>query len=195
MKFLLDMAPIVAFWLGYVLAPADLDAFYFATAVAMAACLVQVVGFRLWSGRFEPMHLWVLGLVLVLGGATLLMQDKWLFKLKPTLVNWLFALVFFGSEYIGKRNLVERLMGQAVELPAWAWRRLNLAWAGFFVFTGAVNVFVAYRFSEQAWVNFKLFGSLAMTLLFVLANTLYLMHLLAVSRRRQVIEVADETAD
>ncbi|MGH7928685.1 MAG: septation protein IspZ, partial [Candidatus Binatia bacterium] len=81
---------------------------------------------------------------------------------------------FLGSQYIGRRPLAERMMGHAIDVPATVWRRVNLGWAGFFVFAGIANLYVAYHFSESTWVDFKLFGLLSLTLLFVFAQALYL---------------------
>jgi intracellular septation protein len=124
--------------------------------------------------RFENMHLVTLGLVAVLGGATLWLQDEAFIKWKPTVVNWLFAGVFLGSQFIGHSPIVKRMMGSAIELPEAIWRRLNLAWSGFFVALGFTNLYVIYNFDTDTWVNFKLFGMMGLTLAFVLAQAFWL---------------------
>jgi intracellular septation protein len=95
-------------------------------------------------------------------------------KLKPTGIYWLSALVFFGSNYIGKKPLIQKMMEANVTLSKKIWYRLNIAWTWFFVLMGAVNLYVAYHFNTNAWVNFKLFGGVGFTVLFVLIQAFYL---------------------
>lgn len=150
------------------------DAIFLATAVAIAASAIQVSAYWLKNRRFEKMHLISLGVITLFGGASLILDNPWFIKWKPTVAYWLFAAAFLGSRYIGQRTLAERLMGHAISVPAPVWRRVNLGWAGFFIFAGCANLYVAYRFSESTWVDFKLFGLLSLTLLFVFAQALYL---------------------
>jgi intracellular septation protein len=110
----------------------------------------------------------------VFGGATLLLHDETFIKWKPTVLYWLFAAVLAGGELFAGRNLLRALLGAQLELPDTAWRRLNLSWIGFFALMGAANLAVAYNFSTDAWVNFKLFGGIGLMLLFVLAQGLVL---------------------
>ena len=124
--------------------------------------------------RVEKMHLITLGLVVVFGGATLYLKDPEFIKWKVSVVNWLFAIVFLGSEYIGKRNLVQRMMQQAITVPAEIWTRLNFGWAGFFAIMGFLNLYIFKHFSESTWVNFKVYGLLGMTILFVILQAFYL---------------------
>jgi len=169
MKFLYDFFPILLFFIAY-----KLYGIYAATVVAIAASFVQVGWFWLQHRRFENMHLITLALLVVFGGLTLFLQDETFIKWKPTVINWLFGLVFLGSQFIGKKTIVERMMGATVELPATLWPRLNLAWAAFFIFLGFANMYVMYTFDTDTWVNFKLFGMTGLTLAFVLGQGLYL---------------------
>ena len=169
MKILYDFFPILLFFIAY-----KIYDIYVATAVAIAAAFLQVGMYWLKHRRFENIHLLTLGLLVVFGGLTLALHDPVFIKWKPTLVNWLFAIAFLGSHFIGRKPLVERMMGHAVTLPAPIWSRLNQAWIWFFVVTGVLNLYVAYQFSEDTWVNFKLFGMLGLTLAFVIAQALYL---------------------
>jgi intracellular septation protein len=169
MKLLYDFFPILLFFIAY-----KVYDIYVATAVAIAAAFVQTGLYWLRHRRFENTHLLTLGLLVVFGGLTLALHDPVFIKWKPTLVNWLFAIGFLGSQFIGSRPLVERMMGHAVSLPAPVWSRLNWAWIGFFLAMGLLNLYVAYNFSEDTWVNFKLFGMLGLTLAFVIAQSLYL---------------------
>lgn len=143
MKLLLDFFPIILFFIAY-----KLKGIFVATAVAIAASFLQV-GFHRWRhGRFETMHLATLGLIVVFGGATLLLEDKQFIMWKPSVVNWLFAIVFLGSHFIGDRPLIQRMMGSMVQLAPTVWRRLNLAWVVFFIAVGLANLYVANLFFE-----------------------------------------------
>jgi len=169
MKFLFDLFPDLLFFVAF-----KLYDIYVATAVAIAATFVQVGWLKLRGRKVEPM-LWAsLGIIAVFGGATLALQDETFIKWKPTVLYWLFAAVLAGGELLAGRNLLRALLGAQLELPDAAWRRLNLSWIGFFAFMGVANLAVAYNFSTDAWVNFKLFGGIGLMLLFVLAQGLFL---------------------
>ncbi|VAW98195.1 Intracellular septation protein IspA [hydrothermal vent metagenome] len=169
MKLLYDFFPILLFFIAY-----KLYGIYAATVVAIAASFVQVGGYWLKYRRFENMHLLTLALLVVFGGLTLFLQDEAFIKWKPSVINWLFGLVFLGSQFIGKKTIVERMMGASIEIPATLWPRINLAWSAFFIFLGFANMYVMYNFDTDTWVNFKLFGMTGLTLVFVLGQGLYL---------------------
>lgn len=169
MKLLYDFFPIVLFFVAY-----KAYDIYVATAVAIAAAFLQNGLFWWKHRRFERMHVVSLGLIALLGGLTLLLRDNTFIMWKPTVINWLFAAVFAGSHLIGKKTLVQRMLGGQIELPGPVWTRLNLSWVAFFLVSGAANLYVAYHFSEAAWVNFKLFGLLGLTLLFLVLQAVYL---------------------
>lgn len=169
MKFLADFFPILLFFLAY-----QLYDIYVATAVAIAASFIQVGYFWFRNHRVEKMHLVTLALLILFGGLTLILRDPLFIKWKPTVVNWLFAMVFLGSHFIGKKTIVERMMSHAVTLPLEIWVRLNAAWSLFFVASGALNLYVAFNYAEATWVNFKLFGLLGLTMVFVVLQALYL---------------------
>ncbi len=169
MKLLVDFFPILLFFVSF-----KVYGIYAATVVAIIATVVQVTYVWVRTHRFEPMHVITLAVIVVFGGATLYFQDELFIKWKPTVVNWLFGLVFLLSQAFGQRTAIERLLGGKVELPSGVWKRLNLMWASFFVVVGGVNLFVAYNFDTDTWVNFKLFGLIGLTLVFVILQTLYL---------------------
>ncbi len=169
MKFLYDFFPILLFFLAY-----KLWGIYTATAVAIGAAAVQTLAFWLKHRRFEKMHLITFSLLLVFGGLTLLLRDPVFIKWKPTVINWLFAAVFLGSHWIGARPLVERMMSHAIKAQRAVWLRLSWMWIVFFVGIGLLNLYVAYNYSEDTWVNFKLFGMLGITLVFVIGQAFYL---------------------
>ena len=169
MKLLFDFFPILLFFIAY-----KLFNIYVATAVAMVASGLQVSAFWLKFRRFETMHLITLALVVLLGGATLLLHDVMFIKWKPSVLYWVFAAVCIGTQWIGKKNLIQRLMDSKVSLPKQVWNRLNMSWALFFILMGFANIYVVYNFSTNAWVNFKLFGTLGLTLLFVVLQAIYM---------------------
>ncbi|MFN5745737.1 MAG: septation protein A [Methylococcaceae bacterium] len=169
MKLLLDFFPIVIFFVAY--KSADI---YVATLAAIGGSLLLVAVTWIRTRKVEAMHLVSLLLIVIFGGATWYFRDPTFIKWKPTVLNWLFAMVFIGSQYIGKEPVIQRMMGAQLELPAVIWRRLNLAWAAFFVVIGAVNIYVAYHYEEKVWVNFKLFGLLGLTFGFVLIQSFFL---------------------
>lgn len=195
MKFLSDFFPILLFFLTFwfydelksVLGDVGVDptiltlhengtteGILAATIVAIVATFFQVG--ILWFRRrhVENMHLITLGLLIVLGGATLVFKEEIFIKWKPTIVNWLFALVFWGSRFVGEKPLVRRMMESNIDLPPAIWERLNTSWIIFFISVGFLNLYVVYYFSTEFWVNFKLFGLLGITLAFVVSQSFYL---------------------
>ena len=169
MKLLFDFFPIVLFFIVY-----KFYGIYTATAVAMAASISQVVFYRLKFQHYEKMHLISLAIIVVLGGMTLFFHNPWFIKWKPTGIYWLSAIVFFSSSFIGSKPLIQKMMEANVQLTSRIWHRLNTAWALFFIIMGALNLYVAYYYDTDAWVNFKLFGGVGFTLLFEIIQAFYL---------------------
>ncbi len=169
MKMLYDLFPVLLFFAAY-----KWQNIYTATAVLMLASLAQTIFHRLRHGRFETSHLITLVLVLIFGGATLLLHDELFIKWKPTVINWLFGMAFLGSHWIGGKPLIARMLDARIDLPGIIWRRLNAGWGIFFLVLGALNLYVAFAFDTDTWVNFKLFGLMGLTLLFIIAQSIYL---------------------
>jgi len=169
MKFLFDLFPVILFFVAYKFA-----GIYAATGVAIAATFAQIGWVKFRHGTVDKM-LWVsLGLITVFGGMTLLLRDPTFIKWKPTVLYWLFAVVLLVSALLLKKNLIRAMMEKQVALPDRVWGSLNLAWAGFFALMGVLNIYVAYNYSEDAWVNFKLFGGMGLMLAFIVAQGLLL---------------------
>jgi intracellular septation protein len=168
-KILFDFFPILLFFVAY-----QWWGIYVATAVTIVASLIQVFAYRIKAKRFENMHLVTLAIVVLLGSTTLLLHNELFIKWKPTVVYWIFALLFLGSHFIGKNTLIHRLLSTKLSLPQSVWQKLNASWAIFFILMGALNVYVLYHFSTDTWVNFKLFGTLGLTLLFVVLQGIYI---------------------
>jgi intracellular septation protein len=146
-----------------------------ATLVVVAATMAQIA-YMLVRGKKVGMMLWIsLALVTVLGGATVWFHNENFIKWKPTLLYWAMGLSFLISHTFLRKNLLQTLMGGELELPAPVWLRLNMAWVGFFTLMGALNLYVAYTFSNSTWVDFKLFGGIGLMLLFTVAQGMYLM--------------------
>jgi intracellular septation protein len=169
MKFLFDLLPVVLFFAAF-----KLWDIYVATAVAIAATFVQVGWLKLTKRRVEPM-LWAsLGIIAVFGGATLLLQDETFIKWKPTVLYWLLGAVLAGAALLFRRNLIRSMLSEQMQLPETVWSRLNWSWIGFFAFMGGANLYVAYNYSTDLWVNFKLFGGMGLMLVFVVVQALFL---------------------
>lgn len=169
MKILFDFLPILLFFVAYKMA-----GIYVATAVAIAATIIQVGITWLRSRKLETMHMVSLGLIVVFGGATLWLQNPLFIMWKPTILYVLFGVAFLGSQYIGEKTLVERMMGSMLAAPRAIWQRVNTAWAIFFLSLAVLNLYVAYNYSEEDWVNFKLFGLMSLTIVFMIGQGLWL---------------------
>jgi intracellular septation protein len=193
-KLLFDLFPIIIFFIAYKLGDANAEAtrafmagvglpltadttqkpgIYLATLVAIIASVGQILWVMLRGQKVEVM-MWVsLGIIVLFGGATLWLHDESFIKWKPTVLYWVFAAIILGAAALG-RNVIRSLMGAQMELPDIAWSRLNLSWGGFFAVMGVINLLVAFNFSTDAWVNFKLFGSLGLMVVFVIGQSMML---------------------
>jgi len=169
MKFLFDLFPVILFFAAFKLAD-----IYVATAVAIGATFLQIGLLALLKRKIEPM-LWVsLAIIVVFGGATLVLRDETFIKWKPTVLYWLFGAVLAGSALLFRRNLMRSMLSTQVRLPDPVWARLNWSWIGFFAFMGVANLLVAFNFSTDQWVNFKLFGATGLMIVFVIGQALFL---------------------
>ena len=169
MKLFLDFFPIVLFFVAF-----KLWGIYVATGVAIVATVAQIAWVRYSTGKVEPMQWLSLGIIVVFGGATILAHDETFIKWKPTVLYWLMGGTLAVGQLFFRRNLLKSLMGTQLELPDAAWRAMNWSWITFFAVMGVLNLWVAYNFDTDAWVNFKLFGGLGLMGLFVVGQALYL---------------------
>lgn len=177
MKFLFDFFPVLIFYIVFKYFKAEhgeIQAMIYATASLMVATLVQVAINWFMHKKVEKMHIAVLVLAMVFGGATIYFQEPVYLIWKVTLANWLFAAVFLGSHFIGKTPLVKRMMQHAISLPEPVWTRLSYMWISFFIVLGGINLAVAFNVSFDAWTDFKMFGMIGITLLFVFAQAIYM---------------------
>ncbi len=173
MQAFIDFLPVVAFVVAYWLSD-----FHTAVAVIMVAMVLQVSITWLLTRTVSRMTLVSAAMVVVLGGISLLLKNELIFKWKPTILNWAFAVIFLASQFVGRQPIVRRLLQsmakEEISLAERDWRNLNLMWVAFFLVSGAANLYVAYNFAEKVWVNFKLFGLLGLTVVFVLIQAAWL---------------------
>lgn len=169
MKFLTDFLPIILFFAAYKLAD-----IYTATIVAIIATAAQIAWLRYKTGRVEPMQWLSLGLITIFGGATVFAQNEDFIKWKPTVLYALMGGALLLGQTIWKKNFIQKLLGNQIQMPDNAWRVLNFSWSGFFILMAFLNIWVAYEFDTDTWVNFKMFGGLGLMIVFIIAQALYM---------------------
>lgn len=195
MKFFIEFLPIILFFAAYKLyslipapvietvnsmmpftlnAGQDSDAIYFATLIAIIISGITVLIHYIKHKDFNKNQSITFVLFVLFGGATLMLRDPTFIKWKPTVINLIFALIFIGSCYIGDKPLAQRFFGNAIDAPKHIWRKLNNAWVIFFIVIAAINLYIAYNFSEEFWVNFKLFGIIGLTFAFIIIQVILL---------------------
>ena len=169
MKFLFDLFPVILFFVAFKYA-----GIYAATGVAIAATFAQI-GWVWFKHRKVDTMLWVsLGIIAVMGGLTLLLHDETFIKWKPTILYWVFAGSMAFAALVLKKNPIKAMLGEQMTLPEPVWGKVNLSWIAFFLFMGALNLIVAFNFSTDTWVNFKLFGGIGLMLVFAVIQGLML---------------------
>lgn len=169
MKFLFDIFPVILFFAAF-----KVYDIYVATGVAIAATALQIGWVWLRHRKVDNMQWISLGLIVVFGGATLLLRDETFIKWKPTVLYWLFAVALLVAELAFRKNLIRSMMEKQVTAPDPVWKKLLLGWVGFFLVMGVLNLYVAYGFSTDIWVNFKLFGGIGLMIVFVIAQAVLL---------------------
>ncbi len=169
LKVLLDFLPIALFFVAFK---------YFnlmvATQVAIVASLAQLVWLRLTTGKIHKVNLISFLSILILGGATLLLKNDIFVKWKPTVVYWLLGAALVFSHFFGNKPIMQRLGENSIELPDRIWRQINSSWGVFFFALGILNLYVVYNFSTSIWVNFKLFGTLGLTIAFIILQSIFM---------------------
>ena len=150
------------------------DSIYFATLIAIIITGISVLVHYIKNRQFNKNQTLTFILFIIFGGATLLLRDPVFIKWKPTVINLVFALVFLGSAFIGNKPIAERLLGKVIQAPRNIWIKLNTSWVIFFSVIAAINLYIAYNFSEETWVNFKLFGMMGLTFVFIIMQVVIL---------------------
>jgi len=163
MKFFVELFPVILFFAAF-----KIKGIFFATAVAIAAGIVQIVYSLVRNGKVEKPMIVSLVLIIVFGGATLLLHDETFIKWKPTILYAFFSVSLVVSRKFFGKNLIRAMLNGKIEVPEEVWERLNYSWAGFFAVVAALNIFVARSFPTNMWVNFKLFGIMGLMFVFVI---------------------------
>jgi intracellular septation protein len=169
MKFLFDLFPVVLFFVAF-----KLFDIYIATATAIVATFAQIGWLKLRGRKVDKMMWVTLAIIVLFGGATLALHDEMFIKWKPTVLYWAFGVALASSELLFRKNLIRAAMAEQVSMPDRVWARLNWSWAAFFVFMGAANLYVAFNFPTETWVNFKVFGGVGLMLVFVILQAVFL---------------------
>lgn len=167
MKFLFDLFPVILFFITF-----KFFGIFAATAVAMAATIGQIIYTKIRHGAVDKMLLMSGAIITVFGGATLLLKDPKFIEWKPSILYWIFTAVLLGSQFIFNKNPMRNMMEKQISLPDAVWSRLNIAWALLFLALGFLNLYVAFNFSQDTWVNFKLFGITGIMFVFIILQTL-----------------------
>lgn len=174
MLAIFEILPVVLFLIAF-----KMYDIYVATTVGIATTLLQVLVYRVWKGKWDRKQVITLIVFLVFGGMTLYFHDPIFVKWKPTVVFWIFGLVIFGSQLFTQKTLMQRLMENVFkdkgEVPVSAWKAVNVMWGLFFIVMGAVNIYVAYHYSNEVWVNFKVYGITSALFVLSIVQTFYLM--------------------
>lgn len=166
MKVFFDLLPVILFFIGF-----KLYDIFVATAIAIGATLVMIIYSKLRHGKVEKMLI-INGIIIsILGGITLLLHDKTFIMWKPTVLYWILAVALLISNLFFKKNLIQQMLGKMLNPPTAIWNTLNLVWVGFLIGLGFLNLYVAFNFSEDAWVNFKLFGMTGIMFVFMMLQT------------------------
>jgi intracellular septation protein len=169
MKLLFDFLPIIVFFITY-----KFFGIYVATISVIVISVLQVLIYWFKYRRIDKMILVTAASAIILGGVTLMLHDEIYIKWKPTVIYWLLAALFIGSKLVTGKSLIQSILEANINLPKHVWYRLNWVWAAFFLAMGLLNLYVVYNYSTNTWVNFKLVGILGLTLIFVIAQSLYL---------------------
>ena len=182
MKFLFDLLPVILFFVGF-----KLYGIFAATAIAIATTIAMIIYSKIRHGKIDKMLLVNGAVISVLGGITLALHDKTFIMWKPTVLYWLLAAVLLSSQLFFKKNFIQQMMGKMIAAPADIWNKLNLVWVVFLIGLGFLNLYIAFNYNEDTWVNFKLFGVTGMMFVFVILQTLAL--------KKYLIEPTENSAE
>jgi len=169
MKFLFEMFPIILFFAAY-----KFKGIYVATSVAIAASVLQIAFTYYKHKKVEKPMIIGLVVIVIFGGATLLIHNEMFIKWKPTVLYWIFSAILVIGRYVFDKNFIQSMLQKQIEVPVHVWEKLNISWALFFAAVGGLNIYIAYHFSTNVWVNFKLFGILGCMLIFVILQSFIL---------------------
>lgn len=169
MHIIFEYIPLVIFLVVY-----KLEGIYWATGSLIVTSALQIL-YYLIARKPVPNRQWIMfGLIAVFGGLTIFFHNDAFIKWKVTIINFFFALALLVADFGFNKNLLKKFLAEALTLPENIWRRLNLAWVGFFIFCGALNLYVAFNFEQETWVNFKVFGLTVLTFVFAIGSIMSL---------------------
>jgi intracellular septation protein len=184
MQFLYEIFPVFLFFLAF-----KWYGIYVATVVGMVTTFIQVIINRLWIGKWDNKQLITLVIFVFFGGMTLYFHDPIFVKWKPTVVFWIFSLAIMGSQLLTQKPLMQRLMENMLQgkgvVPDPVWKKLNLIWGFFFIILGGINLYVAYYYSNDAWVNFKFYGITTALMGLSVFQAIYLMRFMVESETKK----------
>ena len=167
MKLLFEMFPIILFFAVY-----KFKDIYTATAVAIAASILQIAYTYIKNKKIEPPMIIGLVVIIVFGGATLIVHEELFIKWKPTVLYWIFSSILLIGRLIFKKNFIYELLHKQIEVPSHLWEKMNIMWIIFFAAIGGLNLYVVYNYETDIWVNFKLFGILGCMILFLVIQAM-----------------------
>jgi len=174
MKLLFDFFPVLLFLIVFKFSPVEAEAMKNATAVLILASIIQVSAYWLKTRKVNKMHILTLAMVLIFGGATIYFNNPLFLIWKVSILYWLLACIFLGSQFIGKKPIIKRTMGEAITLPENIWVQLNIAWVIFFTIVGFINLYVGFSYDTGTWVNFKFFGLFGLMFVFMIIQVLFI---------------------
>lgn len=169
MNLLIDFVPIFIFFIVF-----KLKGIVAATIATIIVSFIQLVIIKIATNQLPKIQSISFLILLVLGGLALICKQEIFIKLKPTVIYWILAIIFLLTHYLSKKSILEKISNNAINLPANVWRKLNTVWSIFFIIMGILNLYVVYFYDTNTWVNFKLFGTLGLTILFVICQTCFL---------------------
>jgi intracellular septation protein len=182
MKRVFEFVPLLMFFLFYKMDPKIIEisgeqisigGIYSATYALIISSIMLYTGLFIQNRKLEKNAIITMCAVFLFGGMTLVFRNEIFLKWKAPIVNWIFAAIIIFSQYLGKKPILQKMLESTIELPELIWQRVNISWAIFFIFLGTINLFVAFNFHEY-WVDFKVFGSLAFTLLFAVMQVAFM---------------------
>jgi intracellular septation protein len=169
MKLLFDFLPIILFFIAF-----KMKGIFVATGVAIAASVVQIGWMIVKRKKVEPMMWMSLGIIVVFGGATILLHNETYIKWKPSILYWVLGLALMAGQLLFNKIGMKALLGKQMEMAESSWKKVNLSWSIFFIILGCINLFIAYNFSTDIWVNFKLFGIMGIIMVFAVVQSFFL---------------------
>jgi len=169
MELLAEFFPILIFFGVF-----KLKGLMLATAAAMITAFIQLILTKIKTGQYKKMQLTSCFSLLIFGGIALICKKEIFIKWKPTAIYWVLAITFLTTHFFGKQSLIEKLNNNAIQLPKKIWNKLSILWVIFFILMGILNLYVVYFFDTNTWVNFKLFGTLGLTMLFIIFQAIFI---------------------